>query len=97
MSLAALAFSGVERIKAPFGRPAVETIHVANTNAFRAPEGDDEDALCRRLLAEIEGVVAAEGPDTVAGERRRGDHPAARLLAGRARAVRPPRDPARLR
>ena len=38
VTLGALSFTGVPGFKEPFGRPAVDTRHVSNTNAFRRPE-----------------------------------------------------------
>jgi adenosylmethionine-8-amino-7-oxononanoate aminotransferase len=66
VTLGALALTGVPRYKEPFGAPAFPVRHVSNTNAFRAPDGNDEDAFCRRLLSEIEQTILEEGPDTVA-------------------------------
>lgn len=66
VTLGALALTGVERFKDQFGPPAIPTTHVSHTNAFRAPDGDDEAAFCARLLGEIEAVIDAEGPDTIA-------------------------------
>jgi adenosylmethionine-8-amino-7-oxononanoate aminotransferase len=66
VTLGALALTGVPRYKEQFGAPAFPVAHVANTNAFRAPDGDDEDAFCARLLAEIEATIQTEGPDTIA-------------------------------
>jgi adenosylmethionine-8-amino-7-oxononanoate aminotransferase len=67
VTLGALAFTGVPKMKEQFGPPAIPVTHVANTNAYRdmAP-GEDEAAYCARLLGELEDVIAAEGPDTVA-------------------------------
>jgi adenosylmethionine-8-amino-7-oxononanoate aminotransferase len=64
VTLGALALTGVERFKEPFGPPAIHTRHVANTNSFRSDV--DEAELTRGLLAELEDVVAEEGPETVA-------------------------------
>ena len=66
VSLGALAISGVDGYKAPFGPPALEVRHVANTNRYRQPEGDDDAAFTARLLAEIEAVIEQEGPETIA-------------------------------
>ena len=66
VTLGALALTGVERYKAPFCAPAIPVTHVATTNRFRALDGEDEDAFCRRLLAELEQTVLTEGPDTIA-------------------------------
>jgi adenosylmethionine-8-amino-7-oxononanoate aminotransferase len=53
-------------MKQPFGPGPVPVRHVSNTNAFRAPDGGDEDAFCRRLLGEVEQAILDEGPETVA-------------------------------
>jgi adenosylmethionine-8-amino-7-oxononanoate aminotransferase len=66
VTLGALSFTGVPRMKEPFGPPAIPTTHVSNTNAYRADDGEDEAAFCRRLLDELEAAIQAEGPDTVA-------------------------------
>jgi len=66
VTLGALSFTGVERFKTPFGRPAIEVEHVSTTNRFRAPDGDDDAALCARLLAEMEETIERAGPETVA-------------------------------
>ena len=47
-------------------RRALEVRHVANTNRYRQPDGDDDAAFCARLLAEIEAVIKEEGPETIA-------------------------------
>jgi len=64
VTLGALSFTGVPGFKEPFGRPAVETFHVSNTNAFRRSESGAE--LTGVLLAEVEEVIAREGADTIA-------------------------------
>jgi adenosylmethionine-8-amino-7-oxononanoate aminotransferase len=66
VTLGALAFTGVEPMKAPFGPPPIDVTHVSNTNAFRAPDGDDPEGFCRRLLDEVREAVDAAGPDEVA-------------------------------
>jgi adenosylmethionine-8-amino-7-oxononanoate aminotransferase len=66
VTLGALSFTGVEKMKEPFGRPAIDVTHVSTTNRFRAADGEDEAAFCRRLLDELEQAIQAEGPDTVA-------------------------------
>jgi adenosylmethionine-8-amino-7-oxononanoate aminotransferase len=64
VTLGALSFTGVPGFKEPFGRPAVETFHVANTNSFRRPEQGAE--LTQIVLDEIRSVIEREGPDTIA-------------------------------
>ncbi|TDC45533.1 aminotransferase class III-fold pyridoxal phosphate-dependent enzyme [Jiangella ureilytica] len=66
VTLGALAFTGVDRFKEPFGPPPIDVTHVSATNAFRAPDGADPDAFRDRLLAELEAAVVAAGPDEVA-------------------------------
>ena len=69
VTLGALSFTGVERFKTPFGRPAIDVTHVSNTNAFRGDGGapvQDEAAHCALLLAEVEEAILAAGPDEVA-------------------------------
>jgi adenosylmethionine-8-amino-7-oxononanoate aminotransferase len=72
-TLGALALTGVEAYKAPFGEPAIETRHVSATNRFRLAEDDrfgdavdDDAAFARALLDEIEAVILEEGPETIA-------------------------------
>jgi len=66
VTLGALAFTGVDRFKDPFGPPAIEVHHVSNTNSFRAPDASDPDAFRVRLLAEVEEAILAAGQDEVA-------------------------------
>ena len=66
VTLGALSFTGVARFKEPFGRPAIDVTHVSNTNAFRAPDGEDPPRFCRRLLTEVEEAILAAGPEEVA-------------------------------
>jgi len=64
VTLGALSFTGVPGYKEPFGRPAIDVVHVANTNRFRREISDAE--LTRELLDEIEQTLIAEGPETFA-------------------------------
>jgi len=66
VSLGALSFTGVPGMKDDFAPAPIDVTHVSNTNAFRAPDGDDPAAFCARLLAEVRGAVAAAGADEVA-------------------------------
>ena len=66
VTLGALALTGVPAFKAPFGRPPIPVRHVAWTNQFRPADGPRGEALTRALLAEIDAVIAEEGPGTVA-------------------------------
>jgi adenosylmethionine-8-amino-7-oxononanoate aminotransferase len=70
VTLGALSFTGVARFKEPFGAPAIDVTHVANTNMFRGgPDGGrvtDPAAFCDMLLREVEDAIVAAGPDEVA-------------------------------
>jgi adenosylmethionine-8-amino-7-oxononanoate aminotransferase len=66
VTLGALSFTGVERFKTAFGRPAVDVRHVAWTNQFRSLNGLAGDDLTAALLTDIEEAIEEEGPDTVA-------------------------------
>ena len=66
LSLGALSLTGIPALKEPFGSAAFETIHVSNTNSFRAPDADDPEAFGARLLAELEETIERVGPETVA-------------------------------
>jgi adenosylmethionine-8-amino-7-oxononanoate aminotransferase len=66
VTIGALSMTGLEDCKTPFEPMAIPTSHVANTNAYRHPEGADPVRLCDALLAEIEATIEREGPQTVA-------------------------------
>lgn len=65
-TLGALSFTGIPVCRTPFEPLAVPTRFVANTNAYRHPDGDDEARFCRALLDEIEAVIEFEAPETIA-------------------------------
>jgi adenosylmethionine-8-amino-7-oxononanoate aminotransferase len=66
VTLGALSFTGVPKMKEPFGEPSIPVVRVSNTNRFRAPDGDDDAAFCARLLAEMQQAIEDAGPETVA-------------------------------
>jgi len=66
VTLGALSFTGVDRFKTPFGRPAIDVRHVAWTNQFRSLEGLEGAELTAALLADVEQAIAEEGPETIA-------------------------------
>jgi adenosylmethionine-8-amino-7-oxononanoate aminotransferase len=66
VTLGALSFTGVVPMKEAFAPPPIDVTHVSNTNAFRAADGDDPEAFCARLLAEVRDAIEAAGPDEVA-------------------------------
>jgi adenosylmethionine-8-amino-7-oxononanoate aminotransferase len=66
VTLGALALTGVERFKQPFGHPAIATRHVSWTNAFRPDPEAQSAGVLRHALDEIEQAILEEGPETVA-------------------------------
>jgi adenosylmethionine-8-amino-7-oxononanoate aminotransferase len=66
VTLGALSFTGVRPMKEPFGAAPIPVVRVSNTNPFRAPDGEDEAAMCARLLDEMERTIIETGPETVA-------------------------------
>jgi adenosylmethionine-8-amino-7-oxononanoate aminotransferase len=64
VTLGALSFTGVPGFKEPFGRPAIETIHVSNTNPFRSELSDEQRT--ETLIQEMEEAIIAADPETVA-------------------------------
>ncbi len=66
VTLGALSFTGVQPFKDGFGEPPIPVTRVSTTNRFRASDGADEDAFCRRLLQEVEDAILAAGADEVA-------------------------------
>jgi adenosylmethionine-8-amino-7-oxononanoate aminotransferase len=66
VTLGALSFTGVAKFKDDFGTPPIDVRHVSNTNSFRAADGADPEAFCRRLLTEVEDAILDAGADQVA-------------------------------
>jgi adenosylmethionine-8-amino-7-oxononanoate aminotransferase len=65
-TMGALAVTGVPALRTPFEPLTPGTSHVANTNRFRHPAADDDDAFLHAVTDEIEERILFEGPDTVA-------------------------------
>jgi adenosylmethionine-8-amino-7-oxononanoate aminotransferase len=63
----ALSITGIPSLKQMFEPLVPSTVHVPNTNFYRAPEhGDDLDAFSVWAADQIENAILAEGPETVA-------------------------------
>jgi adenosylmethionine-8-amino-7-oxononanoate aminotransferase len=63
----ALSITGIPALKQTFEPLVPSTVHVANTNFYRAPEhGDDLGDFSIWAADQIENAILAEGPDTVA-------------------------------
>src|SRR6201991_4295268 len=66
VTLGALAMTGLEECRAPFEPFGITAAHVANTNAYRHPDGADPARLREALLAEVEETIEREGAETIA-------------------------------
>ncbi len=66
VTLGALSFTGVERFKTAFGRPAIDVRHVSWTNQFRPYKGLTGEALTAALIDELEQAILEQGSETVA-------------------------------
>jgi adenosylmethionine-8-amino-7-oxononanoate aminotransferase len=64
-TIGSLPFTGIESYRSDFHPLAAHVRHVSSTNRFRAPDGDEEGAFCRRLIVELEQAIVEEGPETV--------------------------------
>lgn len=66
LTIGALAFTEDSGLKDMFGAPAIDVLHVANTNRFRMTGMDDDATFSAHLLEELERAILAAGPDTIA-------------------------------
>jgi adenosylmethionine-8-amino-7-oxononanoate aminotransferase len=66
VTMGALAMTGLEECRVPFEPFGVPAVHVANTNAYRHPDGADEGRMRDALLAEVEATIEREGAGTIA-------------------------------
>ena len=66
VTMGALAMTGLEECRTPFEPFGITAVHVANTNAYRHPEGGDPARLLRSLLGEVEATIDREGAETIA-------------------------------
>ena len=63
----ALSITGLPSLKTPFEPLVPSTVHVANTNFYRAPQhGDDLEAFGRWAADQIGLAIESEGPESVA-------------------------------
>ena len=65
-SLGALSFTGIDFCREPFEPLPIDVTHVSETNAYRHPQGDNEEAFSKALVDEVEAAIIAAGPDQVA-------------------------------
>ena len=104
-TIAAASLSGMYYNRASFGLPLDGFLHVTPPHHYRyAHPGEDEEAFATRLADELDALIVAEGPDTVAafftepvmGSGRR-DRAAADLLREGAGGAEKARHPAGVR
>ena len=100
-TMGALSINGIAALRTPFEPLVPDVIHVRNTNRYHRPPEETEAEFTAFLLEDLEHAIQQAGPETVAmvhhragAERGRLLHAARGLLAGRARDLRPLRDPA---
>jgi adenosylmethionine-8-amino-7-oxononanoate aminotransferase len=65
-TLGALAITGIPALREPFEPLTPGVVHVTNTNRYRHPLADDEDAFSVATAQAIDDAIVAEGPGTVA-------------------------------
>ncbi|MGB0632783.1 MAG: aminotransferase [Alphaproteobacteria bacterium] len=66
-TIAAASLSGMYYNRASFGLPLDGFLHVTPPHHYRyAHPGEDEEAFATRLADELDALIVAEGPDTVA-------------------------------
>jgi 4-aminobutyrate--pyruvate transaminase len=66
-TIATASLSGQPHMYAGFGLPLPDFLHAANPNYYRfGAAGESEEAYSQRLAAELEELILAEGPDTIA-------------------------------
>lgn len=67
VSLGSASLSGLEALHRPFDLPLPDVLHTrAPYRLWEAHPGEDDTAFSARLAAELEDLILAEGPDTVA-------------------------------
>jgi adenosylmethionine-8-amino-7-oxononanoate aminotransferase len=66
VTMGALAMTGLEECRTPFEPFGITAVHVANTNAYRHPDGADPARLLKSLLGEVEETIDREGAETIA-------------------------------
>ena len=65
-TMGALSITGIPALRAPFAPLVPEVHHTRNTNRYHRPPGESEAEFTAFLLADLEHVIEAAGPDQVA-------------------------------
>jgi len=65
-TMGALSITGIPALRAPFAPLVPEVLHASNTNRYHRPRGESEEDFTAFLLADLEHVIEAAGPEQVA-------------------------------
>ena len=65
-TMGALSINGIPALRTPFEPLVPSVARVSNTNRFHRPQGETEEQFTAFLLAELDSVIEAEGPETIA-------------------------------
>jgi adenosylmethionine-8-amino-7-oxononanoate aminotransferase len=65
-TMGALSINGIPSLRTPFEPLVPSVARVSNTNRYHRPAGETEEEFTAFLLAELEHVIDAEGPETIA-------------------------------
>jgi adenosylmethionine-8-amino-7-oxononanoate aminotransferase len=65
-TMGALSINGIPSLREPFEPLVPGVFHVRNTNRYHRPEDETEEQFTAFLLDELEHVIDAEGPNTIA-------------------------------
>jgi adenosylmethionine-8-amino-7-oxononanoate aminotransferase len=66
VTFSALSFNGINPMSAPLAPSSIRVRQVSSTNAFRSPFAAGDPAFTASLIDELEQLIEAEGPDTIA-------------------------------
>jgi adenosylmethionine-8-amino-7-oxononanoate aminotransferase len=65
-TMGALSINGIPALRTPFEPLVPSVAHTRNTNRYHRPAAETEEEFTQFLLADLEHVIEAEGPETVA-------------------------------
>lgn len=65
-TIATASVTGLSHMHRGFHLPAIPVIHVASPDYYQARPGESEVEFSTRMVADIEKIILAEGPDTIA-------------------------------
>ena len=65
-TMGALSINGIPALRTPFEPLVPSVAHTRNTNRYHRPAEETEEQFTQFLLADLEHVIEAEGPETIA-------------------------------